>query len=86
MTKRYVAYRQSPYPWEVQFAAIEPRSLIAPFYASNDQNAAIFALALWADWFGEAAFLWDNTEGKWIASKTTTSPGAEKAVSPMREA
>lgn len=86
MTERFVAYRLSPYPWEVQFAATEPRSLIAPFYASNDQNAAIFALALWADWFGEPAFLWDSVEGKWIASKAQRSPGVSKVIRPMREA
>jgi len=80
---RYTVYRLSPYPWEPQFAATDARALIAPTFTSNDLNAAKFACTLWARWFGEDAFVWDEQIRQWIFQATENTPlNAAKAETP----
>ena len=81
MSERYVVYRQSPYPWESQFADTPSRAMIAPIYSSDDQNACIFAAALWATWFGETAYVWDSRESAWITRRDGLV--TSRAISPM---
>lgn len=78
---RYTVYRLSPYPWEPQFAATEPRALVAPVFTSDDLNASKFACILWARWLGEDAFIWDGKA--WIFSATENTPlSASQALTP----
>lgn len=71
---RFTVYRLSPYPWEPQFAATDPRGMIAPVFTSNDLNASKFACTLWARWLGEDAFIWDEQVRQWIFSATENTP------------
>lgn len=80
---RFTVYRLSPYPWEPQFAATEPRELIAPVFTSNDLNACRFAAVLWGRWFREDAFIWDSQARAWVASANeNTALNAAQALTP----
>jgi hypothetical protein len=80
---RFTVYRLSPYPWEPQFAATDPRAFISPTFTSNDLNASKFACTLWARWFSEDAFVWDEQARQWIFSATENTPvNAAQALTP----
>lgn len=71
---RYTVYRRSPYQWESQYAATEPLSMVASALTTNDLQAAKFAALLWAKWFGDIAFVWDNTTRKRVVQYGMNSP------------
>lgn len=65
---KFTVYRLSPYEWEPQFAATEPRELVAPVFTSNDLQASRFAAVLWARWFDEDAHVWNDQTQQWVFS------------------
>jgi hypothetical protein len=80
---RFTVYRLSPYPFEPQFAATEPRELIAPIFTSNDLQASKFAAILWARWLDESAHIWDEQAGQWIFNVNSSAPlNAAQALTP----
>lgn len=63
---RFTVYTMSPYPWELQFAATSPRELLRPVASSDVLDALKFAATLWAKWFAEDAFIFDNAGNRWV--------------------
>jgi hypothetical protein len=57
--------------------------MIAPVFTSNDLNASQFACTLWARWFGEDGFIWDEQARKWIfQASENTRLNAAQALTP----
>lgn len=62
---RYVVYARSPFPWETQFAAVEPLTMVRVLVQTNDLPTATLAATLWADWMNDYGLVFDTQSRQW---------------------